>query len=139
MKKYSIIVAVEENNGIGKGNSIPWKLPEDLKYFKYITLTTSDPLKKNAVIMGRKTWDSIPELYRPLTGRVNIVISNTMAHHPTAVVCNTLKNSIEYCEINSDIESVFVIGGSGNNIFLSKNKILFTISITLIFIFEPIL
>ena len=58
----NLIVAVDENYGIGKTNSIPWELPGDLKYFKEIT--TSKP--GNVVIMGRKTWESIPDKFKPL-------------------------------------------------------------------------
>lgn len=63
-----IIVAMTKDRVIGKDNSIPWYIKEDLKNFKEVTMG-------HPVIMGRKTWDSIPEKFRPLTGRVNIVIS----------------------------------------------------------------
>jgi dihydrofolate reductase / thymidylate synthase len=130
MKNYSIIVAIEKNNGIGKDNKIPWSLSEDLKYFKKITSQTVDPLKKNAVIMGRKTWESIPEKYKPLSNRINVVISNTLTHQDDTVICNTIQNAIDYTEINSDIESIFVIGGNSIYVaFLKKsicNKIYLT-------------
>jgi dihydrofolate reductase len=56
------------NGVIGDAGSIPWRLPEDLAHFKELTLA-------GAVIMGRRTWDSLPERFRPLTGRENIVIT----------------------------------------------------------------
>ena len=68
MLEYSIIVCVDSNYGIGKSNSIPWYFPEDLRHFKHITL-------KNVVIMGRKTWDSLPEKFKPLKNRINIIIT----------------------------------------------------------------
>lgn len=62
------IVAYDKNKVIGNGNELPWRLPEDLKLFK--KHTTNCP-----VIMGRKTWESIPEKYRPLPNRTNIVLT----------------------------------------------------------------
>ena len=60
-KMFHIIVAHDLNNGIGIKNSLPWHLPIDMRYFKEIT-TNAKNGKKNAVIMGRKTWRSIPEV-----------------------------------------------------------------------------
>ena len=68
MSKISIIAAASENLVIGKDNDLPWNLPSDLKNFKKIT-------EGNFVIMGRKCWESIPEKFRPLPNRHNIVIS----------------------------------------------------------------
>lgn len=65
----TIIAALARNNVIGKQGKLPWVLPEDLKRFK--ALTTG-----HIVIMGRKTWESIPEKFRPLPGRTNVVISH---------------------------------------------------------------
>ncbi|MBT5343172.1 dihydrofolate reductase, partial [Candidatus Woesearchaeota archaeon] len=62
----NIIVGMTKNRVIGKDNSLPWHLPEDLKNFKALT-------ENNIVIMGRKTWDSIPEKFRPLPNRNNII------------------------------------------------------------------
>lgn len=56
---------------------MPWKLPKDMAHFKHITSTTNDGKLQNAVIMGRKTWESIPSKFRPLPGRVNIVLSRS--------------------------------------------------------------
>ncbi len=70
--KCSLIVAYDENRVIGKGNTLPWHLPEDMKHFKARTMG-------NTVIMGRNTWESIPAKYRPLAGRRNIVLSSNAA------------------------------------------------------------
>jgi len=64
----SLIAAISENNCIGRDNDLPWDIPEDLAFFKKMT-------KGKIVIMGRKTWESIPEQYRPLPKRTNVVIT----------------------------------------------------------------
>lgn len=65
------IMAHDEDWVIGKGNELPWRLPEDLKLFKKHTTG-------HVVVMGRKTWESIPEKYRPLPNRINVILSTTM-------------------------------------------------------------
>ncbi|MEC8722200.1 MAG: dihydrofolate reductase [Candidatus Thermoplasmatota archaeon] len=69
--KIKMILAMDENNTIGNDGDLPWKLKSDMKRFR--ELTTGDGF--NAVVMGRKTWNSIPEKYRPLPDRLNIVMS----------------------------------------------------------------
>ena len=69
--KMVMIVAMDEDGFIGRGNELPWKLSSDMARFK--ELTEADGF--NSVIMGRKTWDSLPDTYRPLPERVNIVMS----------------------------------------------------------------
>ncbi len=63
-----LIVAADENGVIGDGNKLPWRIPEELKLFRERTTGHS-------VIMGRKTWESIPKSFKPLPGRVNYVVS----------------------------------------------------------------
>ena len=67
----TLIVAHDSELGIGIDNTLPWRLKEDMAYFKAKTIGDGN----NTVIMGRKTWESIPESYRPLQNRVNIVVS----------------------------------------------------------------
>ena len=82
----NLIVAIDEKNGIGKDNLLPWHLPADLKHFKMVT--TGHP-----VIMGRKTFDSIG---KALPNRRHIVISRQSGLFiPGAEVCSSLKNAIE--------------------------------------------
>ena len=69
--KILMIVAMDEQGNIGYNGSLPWKLSADMSRFR--TLTIADGF--NAVIMGRKTWDSLPEKYKPLPERLNIVMS----------------------------------------------------------------
>lgn len=109
--KFEIVVAIDANGGIGLKGDLPWRLPGDLKYFKKITTETSSANSQNAVIMGRTTWESIPEKFRPLPNRVNIVLSSKKdwgsqgAHHAIS-----LDQALEIAnELNC--ERLFVIGG----------------------------
>ena len=102
MKPFSIIIALNEKNGIGLNNEIPWKCPEDLRFFRQMT-------ENNVVVMGRKTWESLP--HRPLKNRINIVLSrNQMENLPENTYCfNSLEKALSY--ENND-KKIFVIGGS---------------------------
>ena len=105
--KLSLICAMAENRVIGRNNSLPWHLSEDLKYFKRTTMG-------NCIIMGRKTWESIG---RPLPGRTNIVItSNPDLEAEGARVVGSLPAAIKLAEsisIMDGSEEAFVIGGAG--------------------------
>ena len=122
LRALSIIVAVCPEGGIGKENNLPWRLPTDMRRFREATTTTSrkeNPPKtmQNALIMGRKTWESIPPDRRPLIGRINVVVSTTMAHPPSTsyYVVHSLQAAIELCvtsQLRDFIDTVFVIGGA---------------------------
>ncbi|XAR59569.1 Dihydrofolate reductase [Bertholletia excelsa] len=117
-RTYQVVVAATPNMGIGKDGKLPWKLPSDLNFFKNVTRTTSDPVKKNAVVMGRKTWESIPPEHRPLAGRLNVVLTRSgsfdIATAENVLICSSMTSALEllaaspYCLA---IEKVFVIGG----------------------------
>jgi dihydrofolate reductase/thymidylate synthase len=117
-RTYQVVVAATRELGIGKDGKLPWRLPSDLKFFKDVTVTTSDPGKKNAVIMGRKTWESISPEHRPLPGRLNVVLTRSgsfdIATAENVVICGSLASSLEllaaspYC---LSIDKVFLIGG----------------------------
>ena len=113
MKPFSIIVAFDSQYGIGKKGQLPWHLALDLKHFKEITTAVTDPAKKNAVIMGRKTWESLLAQFRPLPGRVNLVLSKEgKLSLPSEVLCSqSLDNALNLLS-SSNIENVFVIGGA---------------------------
>ena len=109
-KNFSIIVAASlNNNGIGINNTLPWKLSQDLKHFKDIT--TGNGNMKNAVIMGRKTYESIG---KPLPNRINIIISNTLpaSELPNVIIVSSIENALEYVTLQTEIENVFIIGGA---------------------------
>jgi dihydrofolate reductase/thymidylate synthase len=113
MRPFSIIVAFDSQYGIGKKGGLPWHLPSDLKHFKEISATVTNPAKKNAVIMGRKTWESLPEKFRPLPGRINMVLSKQgKPVLPEGVLCaESLDQALEQLS-SSNIENIFVIGGA---------------------------
>jgi dihydrofolate reductase len=72
---FQMVVAYEISRGIGLKGDMPWKLTKDMTYFKSLTSSVRTAGKQNAVVMGRTTWDSIPAKFRPLKGRLNIVLS----------------------------------------------------------------
>lgn len=74
MIPLNLIVCATKSNGIGQSGRLPWRLKHDMNFFKHVT-TLAAPTRKNVVVMGRKTWESIPERFRPLSNRINIVIS----------------------------------------------------------------
>ena len=109
-KPVYIIVALDKNNGIGKDGDIPWKLKGDMKFFKEITSKTEDESKQNMLIMGRKTWESIPERFRPLPERVNVVLTrNSDADFEGAQKADSLERALELA--NDQVEKIFIIGG----------------------------
>lgn len=98
-----LIYARARNGVIGRDNTLPWHLPEDLAHFKRLTLGCP-------VIMGRKTWDSLPPKFRPLPGRSNIVITRqTDWHSPGAIPAHSLEAALSLC---AQAEHVWVIGGA---------------------------
>ena len=62
--------------GIGQGGQLPWRLKQELKHFATLTKYTNDEKKQNAVLMGRKTWESIPLKFRPLRDRYNMILTS---------------------------------------------------------------
>ena len=101
--KSGLIWAQARNRVIGKNGVMPWHLPEDLAHFKRVTLN-------HPVIMGRKTWDSIPPKFRPLPGRTNIVVTRQADWHEKGAQCSSsLREALQQCE-NSN--QVWVIGGA---------------------------
>ena len=107
MRKFHIIAGVSKNNGIGFENKIPWKIKEDMKFFKDVTCSVDNPNQINAVIMGRKTFESLKE--KPLKNRLNIVISSKKYNN---VLCfNNIQDALNKLDGLREIESIYVIGG----------------------------
>ena len=119
MKKFSMILAVDEKNGLGKDNDLAWRISADLKYFKKITASTKDFSNTNAVVMGRKTWESIPQKYRPLPYRINCVLSRTITQESKdsqeddmVLYFNSVESCLEELEKKDDLEQIFIIWGA---------------------------
>jgi dihydrofolate reductase len=114
--KFNIILAVDEKNWLWKKNKLPWSLPSDMKYFTDITTRTEKLWKINAVIMWRKTWESIPIKFKPLKNRVNCILTKKVLKNN---IYSSLDNSVlyfsilEHCffelDLKSNIENIFVI------------------------------
>lgn len=112
---FDLVVAMDLNSGIGKNGRLPWHLPADLKHFKKLTTTTHDPLKKNLVVMGRKTWESLPAQFRPLPDRINAVLTtNQNFNLPRDVLrCDSFPSFVKLVTgMRNQFEKIFVIGGA---------------------------
>lgn len=105
---FDVVVAHDLNYGIGMNNELPWQCSADMKHFKELT-TGNGQNAQNTVIMGRKTWESLPETYRPLPNRNNIVLSKTITEISGASVALSLDHALEIANQNS---AIFVIGGA---------------------------
>ena len=100
----SAIAAVAENGVIGNKGGLPWNLPDDMKFFQRTTLN-------HHVISGRKSYESIPDRFRPLRDRVNIVVTRRKGYEaPGAIVCHSLEEAIEIAQ-KDDQKEAFLIGG----------------------------
>lgn len=101
----SLIAAVSENGVIGKNNDLPWHLPDDMKYFMQTT-------KGHHVVMGRKNYESIPEKFRPLPNRTNIVVTRQEKFRaPGCIVVHDLERALAIGESNAEPE-LYIIGGA---------------------------
>ena len=100
----SLIVAKAENNAIGKDNDLIWHLPDDLAFF-------SNTTKGHYVIMGRKNYDSIPDRFRPLPKRPNVVVTNNTSFKDERVdITHSVEEGLEIAKKAGETEA-FVIGG----------------------------
>jgi dihydrofolate reductase len=103
--KISLIAALAQNHVIGKDNDLPWHLPDDMKFFMQTT-------KGHHCIMGRKNYDSIPEKFRPLPNRTNIVVTRQKGFHAAGcIVVNSIEDALEIARKNGEQET-FIIGGA---------------------------
>jgi dihydrofolate reductase len=114
MSGLAIVVAIDAAGGIGRDGTLPWRLAADMAYFRRLTTATRQEGRRNAVIMGRRTWESLPARFRPLPGRINAVLSRRTLALPREVVgASSLDEAV--AALNRDPappEQIFVIGGA---------------------------
>jgi dihydrofolate reductase / thymidylate synthase len=140
MINLNLILAVDKNFGISKNGNIPWHFPPDYKFFKEMTITDND--KQNIVIMGRNTWEKLPDTFKPLSNRINIIVSSTMDNEDldkykskeTCILVKTPKDVDVYLRDNiGTYNKAFVCGGSGlYDHYIQTGVYNFTVYITLI-------
>jgi dihydrofolate reductase len=109
---FACVVAADQNRGIGRDNRLPWpRLRADLAHLKQVTSTTRAPGARNAVIMGRRTWESVPPRFRPLPDRLNLVVSRgDLALPANALPARSLDQALQRAT-EAGVELVFVLGG----------------------------
>jgi dihydrofolate reductase len=101
--RVTLVAAVARNGVIGRDGTIPWRLPEDMQRFRALTMG-------HPVVMGRRTWESLPDAYRPLPGRRNVVLTrNPEWSGEGAVRAGSLEEALE---LVGEARDVFVIGGA---------------------------
>jgi dihydrofolate reductase len=103
----NIITAMTKDFVIGDKKCLPWRIPEELENFKKIT-------SGSIVIMGRSTWESIPENNKPLKNRFNIIVSSSLKEQKGIIVCSTLNEAISFAKetARNTNQEIFFIGGS---------------------------
>ena len=100
--RIAYVVAMDENRVIGRDNDLPWRLPDDMRWFREKTLG-------KPCIMGRKTYDSLPDRFRPLPGRLNIVVTRNSDYQALgAVVVHSVDEALQ---ATGDVEEVIIVGG----------------------------
>ena len=118
---FNLIVAVCNNNGIGIDGHLPWLIPSDMRHFRDVTQRRTPGIEsatdRNAVIMGRHTWNSIPERFRPLRNRWNIIISTVFSqsdfpNSSEVLIVKSLGEAVNKIEENGRIDQVWIIGGN---------------------------
>lgn len=120
MSPLTIIVAATARTfGIGKSGDLPWRLKKEMAYFARVTKrivpapeVSTSPATKNAVIMGRKTWESIPPKFRPLPGRINVVVSRGEGTDAEAIWAKSLDDALRALDEGAEVGKIFIIGGA---------------------------
>ncbi len=121
--KVNLIVAVTENNVIGQDNDLPWNLPNDMNFFKNKT-------NGHCVIMGRKNYLSIPEKFRPLPNRTNLILTNNSNFKAKGCeIFNSVEKALKYCKLINE-KKPFIIGGGQVYKYAIEKKLVDVIYLT---------
>lgn len=114
-----VVAALMPELGIGYQGKLPWRLSKEIITFKKITSTTKDLNKRNAVVMGRRTWESIPKKFRPLPDRLNVIVTRNPPSGEQQELDGFGDNLLYLSDLNrldsiipENIERLFLIGGS---------------------------
>jgi len=114
--QVNMIVAMCEGGGIGRDGTLPWRLKSELANFSKLTKAVSAEGRLSAVVMGRKTWDSIPLKFRPLPGRLNVVVSRKAKEEVTTDanvdVVSSYPDALDLLRKRLDVETAWIIGGA---------------------------
>lgn len=122
MMKIQLIVAATENNVIGRENDLPWSLPHDMAFFKTKTMNS-------VVIMGKNNYLSIPEKFRPLKNRVNIILTkNPSFSAKNCLIAHSLEHGIQLAQ--SKKKEIFIIGGGKVYEYALNNNLIDVIYLT---------
>lgn len=117
----ALIVAVDIRNGISRNNVIPWRIKEDSNFFQDVTKRQYEINKMNALIMGKNTWKALPDEFRGLKDRINVIVSSTMSKteldqdnvtKTQSYVVPNLEKAINLCNTELDLGKIFVCGGA---------------------------
>ena len=131
MKKINMILAVDSKNGLWKKWDLAWKISHDLKIFKEITSKTKDLAKMNAIIMWKKTWESLPSKFRPLSNRINCILSRSIKQESInskigdfVLYFNSIDSCIQELLTKTNLENIFVIWWANiYNQFLNHSRL----------------
>ncbi|KAM0791778.1 hypothetical protein ACM66B_004041 [Microbotryomycetes sp. NB124-2] len=112
----TLIVAATASNAIGRASSLPWRLPKEMAYFARATKQTTRPDARNAVIMGRKSWEGIPNKFKPLAERVNVVVSRQtnldLGGAQNTVLVSSFEHACTQISQTQAMDRTFLIGGA---------------------------
>lgn len=106
-----MIVAHDRERGIGRAGQLPWSLPGEMKWLSATTRKTTVPGRRNALVMGRATYESLPVASRPLPGRLNTVVTSSPLSDAGVLTAASLDAALNAAAGSADVEDVFVFGG----------------------------
>jgi dihydrofolate reductase len=112
LPEFALVVAADSDDGIGKAGKLPWRLPAEMAFFKRLT-STAAPGRRNAVFMGRSTYESIAPKFRPLSDRFNVVLSRDPSYQPQgAFPVSSLDAALAFLGTLETLGQVFCGGGA---------------------------
>ncbi|UYV97516.1 dihydrofolate reductase (plasmid) [Paenarthrobacter ureafaciens] len=106
-----MIVAHDRERGIGRAGQLPWSLPGEMKWLSTTTRKTTVPGRRNVLVMGRATYESLPLARRPLAGRLNTVVTSRPVSDAGVLTAASLDAAMDAAVGSAEVEDVFVFGG----------------------------